>query len=98
MAAPPKVGLVLGAGGVMGGAWLTGGLEGPPPAARARLVEADPRRAAGAQPPPSGRDVRRLAAARRRLHRAAEGHRAARGPARLDRPPELLGRRVRLRD
>src|SRR5256885_16147890 len=23
----PKVGLVLGAGGVMGGAWLTGGLE-----------------------------------------------------------------------
>jgi NTE family protein len=27
MAGSPKVGLVLGAGGVMGGAWLTGGLE-----------------------------------------------------------------------
>src|ERR671932_1061136 len=27
MAGHPKVGLVLGAGGVMGGAWLTGGLE-----------------------------------------------------------------------
>ncbi|MFL5779864.1 MAG: patatin-like phospholipase family protein [Thermoleophilaceae bacterium] len=27
MVRPPKVGLVLGAGGVMGGAWLTGGLE-----------------------------------------------------------------------
>src|SRR5919199_2292215 len=27
MARSPKVGLVLGAGGVMGGAWLTGGLE-----------------------------------------------------------------------
>jgi NTE family protein len=27
MGRPPKVGLVLGAGGVMGGAWLTGGLE-----------------------------------------------------------------------
>src|SRR5213592_3235598 len=27
MGGSPKVGLVLGAGGVMGGAWLTGGLE-----------------------------------------------------------------------
>src|SRR5256885_648381 len=27
MGGHPKVGLVLGAGGVMGGAWLTGGLE-----------------------------------------------------------------------
>src|SRR5438445_11122849 len=27
MGGSPKVGLVLGAGGVMGGAWITGGLE-----------------------------------------------------------------------
>src|SRR6184192_1146030 len=44
MAGSPKVGLVLGAGGVMGGAWLTGGLHalatetGWDPASAERIV------------------------------------------------------------
>ena len=164
-----KVGLVLGAGGVLGGAWLTGGLNalaretgwdpgsadfivgtsagsmvgaligaGVPPwfmVAHSRgesfagVLDADGRpaaeadRAAGAvfrvhrglpglgpgslrmvatapvesAPPASAPAGGRLAAGRRDLHRLAQGRGSPRGARALGRPPQLLGRHVRLR-
>ena len=166
---PVKVGLVLGAGGVLGGAWLVGGLSalaretdwdpgtadyivgtsagsmigalvaaGVPPwfmvaHSRGEVFEGlvgpgrPPRRRRGPlgrrqlPPPPrpardrprlaphglhgavepaaahAAPDGRRLGAVRVRLDRPAQGGRDPRGAGRLGRPPELLGRGVRLR-
>ena len=166
-----KVGLVLGAGGIQGGAWLTGGLDalaeetGWDPAAadyvvgtsagsmigalcasgippwfmvahsRGETFEGVDRRARACRPPrptappapassSSGRGPRsgpgrggwpfarstqpapvharhrrhRLASAGGLLDRGAEGHGPARGPERLEPPPEPVDRRLRLLD
>ena len=164
-----KVGLVLGAGGVLGGAWLTGGLNalaretswdpgsadfivgtsagsmvgalrgrrraavvhgrplarrdlqrrarrrrpsrrrgrprrrgGVPgasgsPGPRPGLPAHDGHRALEPAPPPAAHACRRLATGGGDLHRLAQGRGAPGGARALGRPPQLLGRHVRLR-
>ena len=74
----------------------SGSHRGPPPIGPG-LVEADRRALSAPHRHAPDRAPRRLAAARRDLHRAAQGHDPPRRRPGLERPPGPLGRRLRLR-